>query len=145
MEWCKAAIDTLIESYRNEECLYNSRSPLYHNKHARQRALQNVCKALKDIRPCKTADIVTKMKSLRTTFVAELNKLNNYKASGDGLDDVYTPSLWYFDKMMFLKDHVQPRKSLNIADIPRIAGTSTETLNEVSFLRYINIEQWPSQ
>ena len=132
MEWCKAAIDTLLEAYSEEECLYNNKSPLYHNKRARLRALENVCKALKYIRPCKTADIVNKMKSLRTTFVAELHKVNNSKASSVGLDDVYQPSIWYFEKMMFLKDYVQPRKSVGNADIPRPAGTSQGTLNEVS-------------
>ena len=132
MEWCRRSIDILIEAYSKEECLYDNKSRFYHNKRARQRALENVCEALKDIRPCESSDIVNKMKSLRTTFVAELNKIINSKARGVGMDDVYTPSLWYFEKLMFLIDHVQSRKSISYADIPRKDGTSVRTLNEVS-------------
>ena len=57
--------------------LYNKKSPLYHNKQPKQRALKNVCKALKD-RPSKGIDIVNKMKSLCITFVMELNKIKNF-------------------------------------------------------------------
>ncbi|XP_068085354.1 uncharacterized protein [Anabrus simplex] len=116
MEWSKVAIDVLIEAYSRESCLYNNKSPSYHNKHARHVAMENVREALKEIRPSTTnGDIINKMKSLRTTFVAELNKVNNSKKSGAGMDEVYKPSIWYFEKLMFLKDYVQPRKGTSSA------------------------------
>lgn len=31
---------------------------------------------------------------------------------GAGLNDIYKPSLWYFDKLIFLKDHEIPRSSI---------------------------------
>ena len=47
MEWCKMAIDILIEAHGKEECLYNKNTT--HNKHSRQRTLENICNALTDI------------------------------------------------------------------------------------------------
>ncbi|XP_068082632.1 uncharacterized protein [Anabrus simplex] len=96
--------------------------------------MDNVREALKEIRPSTTnGDIINKMKSLRTTFVAELNKVNNSKTSGAGMDEVYKPSIWYFEKLMFLKDYVQPRKGTSSAALSRTHDASQGTANRVEF------------
>lgn len=110
MEWSKEAVEILIEAYRNEACLYDTKSPLYHNKHARKQALDKIVDSLKQVRSSNHNEIMAKMKSLRTTFVAELHKIKASTKSGMASGDVYQPTVWYFSKLLFLRDHVQARK-----------------------------------
>ena len=41
MEWCRLAVKYLIETYKEETCLYNIKSPNYNN-HARKEALERI-------------------------------------------------------------------------------------------------------
>lgn len=50
--------------------------------------------------------------------------------SGAGTDDIYKPNLWYFDSLMFLKDHEMPRSSIS-SDCPEFI----DTLSQVNILR----------
>ena len=104
MEWNRLAVEGLIEAYREENCLYNTKSPNYHNKHYRKEALERITNVLKDVRPSTTGvDIMAKMKSLRTSFVAELNKIKQSTKSGAGSGQIYKPTIWYFEKLQFLR------------------------------------------
>lgn len=116
MEWSRLAVEHLIDAYNMETCLYNTKSPNYHNKHARKEALDRISSALKDVRPSTANDIMAKMKSLRTTFVAELNKIKQSKKSGAGVGQIYKPSIWYFERLYFLNDHVTPRRGTSNAN-----------------------------
>ena len=118
MEWSRLAVENLIDAYKEETCLFNVKSPNYHNKHARKEALERIVTTLKDTRPSTTAaEITSKMKSLRTSFVAELNKIRQSKKSGAGLEEMYKPTLWYFEKLHFLRDHVLPRRGTCSAEV----------------------------
>ena len=66
MEWCRLAVKCLIDAYKEETCLYNAKSPNYNN-HARKEAA--VLKYIR--RSTAAADIITKMKSLHTSFVTK--------------------------------------------------------------------------
>ncbi|XP_046982483.1 uncharacterized protein LOC124552244 [Schistocerca americana] len=55
------------------------------------------------------------MHNLRTQFKVEHAKVKSTKSSGAGKNDIYKPSLWYYEKLMFLVDHCLPRKSTAIA------------------------------
>ncbi|XP_049946341.1 uncharacterized protein LOC126439683 [Schistocerca serialis cubense] len=55
------------------------------------------------------------MHNLRTQFKVEHAKVKSTKSSGAGMNDIYKPSLWYYEKLMFLADHCLPRKSTAIA------------------------------
>ena len=118
MEWNRLAVEGLIEAYREENCLYNTKSLNYHNKHYRKEALERITNVLKDVRPSTTGvDIMAKMKSLRTSFVAELNKIKQSTKSGAGSGQIYKPTIWYFEKLQFLRDHVLPRRGTCSADV----------------------------
>lgn len=56
-------------------------------------------------------DLKKKLNSMRTCFRRELKKLSDSQKSGAGADDVYEPSLWYFDALIFLKDQETPAPS----------------------------------
>lgn len=55
--------------------------------------------------------VVKKINNLRSTFRKELKKVNDSKRSGAGSDDIYVPSLWYFNNLMFLVDQETPDTS----------------------------------
>ena len=50
-----------------------------------------------------------KICNLRTCYRRELKKIAQSEKSGAGADDVYVPSLWYFELLSFLKDDEMPR------------------------------------
>lgn len=43
-------------------------------------------------------------------------KNRSFKTSGASADDVYTPVLWYYDLLLFLKDQETPRSSRSNVD-----------------------------
>ncbi|VEN36078.1 unnamed protein product [Callosobruchus maculatus] len=45
-----------------------------------------------------------------------------------GEDEVYRPTLWYYDKMSFLNDHLQIRSSRSSHPITEFAVTEEEAL-----------------
>ncbi|XP_064104319.1 uncharacterized protein LOC135214179 [Macrobrachium nipponense] len=59
-----------------------------------------------------TRDTVTKkINNMRSSFRKEMKKVENSKKSGAATDDVYRPSLWYYDQLLFLRDQETPRTS----------------------------------
>lgn len=51
MEWSRIAVECLNDTYNEETRLYNTKSPNYHNKHARREALERISAALENIGP----------------------------------------------------------------------------------------------
>lgn len=58
-------------------------------------------------------EIKNKIRSLRSTYHQELNKVQKSKRSGAGLGDVYKPSLTWFKEMEFLNDTFESRQSIH--------------------------------
>ena len=74
---------------------------------------------LKEIDPDTNKEkVVKKIDSLRSCFTKELKKVNDLKTSGAGADDTYTPSLWYFQELLFLTDQEVPRKGISNLESP---------------------------
>ena len=63
--------------------------------------------------------MVKKINSLRSSFRKELKKVKYSQKSGNGRDDNYTPSLWYYDDLLFLTDQELPRQSVSNLDSPK--------------------------
>nr|XP_023024980.1 uncharacterized protein LOC111513051 [Leptinotarsa decemlineata] len=117
MVWSSAHISTLIEEYQKYPCLYAVKHPLHRNRNARANALTKICEVLCELRPETTIEeIKTKFSSLRTTFLSEKRKMEKAIKSGAGVDCVYVPSLWYFEKISYLTEHVTPRPSKSNLD-----------------------------
>uniref|UniRef100_A0A2S2R1S6 MADF domain-containing protein n=1 Tax=Sipha flava TaxID=143950 RepID=A0A2S2R1S6_9HEMI len=113
-KWSNDQIETLIDAYKEELCLYATNLATYHNKHLRADAMERVCKAVTSLRPfINTKECSTKFHNLRNQFNIENAKVKTSFKSGTGTDDIYKPSLWYYEKLLFLDPYVTPRKSRN--------------------------------
>lgn len=60
---------------------------------------------------CTRDDVMKKINCPRSSFRRELRKHESSKKSGNSTDDIYTPTLWYFEDMMFICDQELPRES----------------------------------
>ncbi|XP_036141697.1 uncharacterized protein LOC118648469 [Monomorium pharaonis] len=99
--WTKEAVQILIDAYKNEPCLYQTRNPNYHNKNLRNEALERICAIVSTVKPNITGkECSIKFYNLRNQFNTENAK-------------VYKPNLWYYDALKFLEEHIVPRKSKN--------------------------------
>ncbi|XP_073417762.1 uncharacterized protein [Dendrobates tinctorius] len=54
-----------------------------------------------------------KIQSLRTVYKKELIKVEKSRKSGAGTDEVYVPTLWYYDLLSFTRDQEIPRKTVS--------------------------------
>ncbi|KAK4882246.1 hypothetical protein RN001_005565 [Aquatica leii] len=114
MSWSRDEVALLIEEYKKYPCLYATKSKEYKNKHARGRALQNIEAELRLIKPDVTAnDIKVKFYGIKTNFLAEHRKHAKSIHSGAGDDDIYIPTLWYFDKLRFVLEHCIQREAID--------------------------------
>ncbi|PIO34195.1 hypothetical protein AB205_0153360 [Aquarana catesbeiana] len=68
-----------------------------------------------------------KIGSLRSTYRKELNKVQASMKSEAAAEDVYIPSLWYYNRMLLLEDQIEARESLST-----LPSTLTSTPAEAS-------------
>lgn len=104
-----------IHLYRSLPATWKIKSDLYKNRILKQECYVQLTNKLKEIDPL--ADINTtkkKINTLRSNYRRELKKVMASQKSGAGTDDIYLPSVWYFDELEFLRDHEM-----------QISGTST--------------------
>ncbi|PIO12246.1 hypothetical protein AB205_0137760, partial [Aquarana catesbeiana] len=102
-----------IDMFRELPCLCEINHPHYKNQTKRKAALDQLLEIGKQVIP--TADI-TYLKiligGLRSTYVRERQKVQDSQRSG-AADDIYVPSLWYYDRLHFLSGQTEPRPSLS--------------------------------
>lgn len=102
LPWTNQSISTLIENYSQQNCLYDTKLTLYHNKNIRQKTLEDIALALESRRPNTTwQEVKVKIASLRTQFRVEHNKVKSSLKSGTSTDDVSTTSI-IFIYVMYL-------------------------------------------
>lgn len=110
-------ISELIELYRSFPCLWRVKSKEYSDRDKKNLAYTVLLNKYKEIDETATKDSVKrKINSMRTVYRKELAKLNKSVRSGAGDEDVYKPTLWYFDLFQFLNDQETPRGSVNTMD-----------------------------
>jgi CO dehydrogenase/acetyl-CoA synthase gamma subunit (corrinoid Fe-S protein) len=100
-----------IDAYRSLPELWDIECPSYSNRIKKAAAYNVLIEKLKPLEPDAVRDSVKKINNLRSTFRKELKKVNDSKRSSAGSDDVYVPSLWYFNELMFLVDQETPDTS----------------------------------
>ncbi|KAF5282409.1 hypothetical protein FQR65_LT14303 [Abscondita terminalis] len=103
------------------------KSALYHNKSARQRALEQMASVIRDVRPNTTvSDVKTKINCLRTQFNKECAKLRS-KPSGCSGEVV---SIQCFEQLLFLQDPCTPRPSTSNLSQTQDWNDSIELIDE---------------
>ncbi|XP_049830295.1 uncharacterized protein LOC126271927 [Schistocerca gregaria] len=108
MEWNRKSIQLLIQAYKDEPSLFDHRHPQYHLKANRKEKLAKVAQRVGEVLPGVTAnDCKSKFATLRSHYGAELKKMRTGKETGV----VYSPTVWWFPLMEFLKNRIVPRSS----------------------------------
>lgn len=106
-----------IELYRSFPCLWQVKSAEYSDRNKKSQAYEIMVEKYKEIDEAANKETITKkINSLRTVYKKERAKIIRSTKSGAGEDDIYKPTLWYFDLLEFLSDQDQIRQSTNTID-----------------------------
>jgi hypothetical protein len=101
-----------LEVYRESPALWQVRSLDYSNRAKRTRAWDLLVQFTREkISDADLCFVKKRVKSIRASFRKELRRVRDSKRSGSSADDVYKPTLWYFDLLLFTADQENPRKS----------------------------------
>ncbi|XP_029342027.1 uncharacterized protein LOC115033503 [Acyrthosiphon pisum] len=117
MEQDKSFTTEFLDVYRRHPALWNTKSDLSKNKHLRKLGIEDLVKMCQG--KCNGADeafVKRKINNLRTAYRRELNKVRLSKSTGSSTDDIYVPSLWYFDLMSFTAEDEVGRTGISSLD-----------------------------
>ncbi|XP_060844662.1 uncharacterized protein LOC132924394 isoform X2 [Rhopalosiphum padi] len=120
--------------------LWKVKSEAYKNRIKKDAAYEKLVDKMKEIDPKANRDIVrAKINSLRTSYRRELKKVKSSQKSGAGADDIYEPSLWYFNEIDFLRDQetqLQGTSTLDSFDeiVDIVEENNDEAVEEDGFL-----------
>lgn len=96
-------LEEFIRAYQGQPCLWRIKSKKYHDKPKKEAADKILLEKYKLIDPIADHDaVVKKINSFRTNFRREKKKIEESRRSGT--DDVYGPTLWYYNLFDFLSD-----------------------------------------
>ncbi|XP_064082573.1 uncharacterized protein LOC135198678 [Macrobrachium nipponense] len=110
--------EEFIELYKQHPCLWKMKSKEYSDKGMRNRAYNVLAEKLRERDTTATrVTVAKKINNLRSCFRKEIKKVEASVRSGASADDLYVPSLWYYDLLLFLKDQETP-------------GSSTSSIND---------------
>ncbi|CAG9858720.1 unnamed protein product [Phyllotreta striolata] len=103
----------IIETYKGMQYLWDKKDPNYFNKKMRLSANSRLCDVYKKLdKKVTVAAFKRKLKNLRTCYLRELRKVKSSQATAASLDDVYIPSLWYYNLLSFLSENNEPSEEL---------------------------------
>jgi len=133
--WSKEFTTTFLEKYHEFPCLWKIKSKEYLNKNLKTSAYDELVELCKQIQPDANRDfVVKKIQGFRGSFRKELKKVMSSKRSGTGHDQVYEPTLWYYNLLLFTIDQETPSASLcNISEsFPEETNLDQNNENDVS-------------
>lgn len=120
-----------IETYKNLPCLWRIKSKEYSDREKKNQAYTILIDKYKEIDAAANREtVIKKLNSLRSVYRKELAKINKINRSRSG-DDIYKPTLWYFDLFGFL--NIQ---ETSIEDEPAIFPE--EVKQEVRQIKFIH-------
>jgi hypothetical protein len=108
-KWRDDHTQIVLDLLRNQECLWDFKSENYRNRNIRDKALEEMVKALNipDLTP---EDVKQKIKSIRSRYSCELGKVLQSEKRGAGRGDIYVPKLFWFKRAdIFLRSVCTPR------------------------------------
>ena len=92
-KWTKPQMSALAKAWSEHRCLYEVKSPMYHNRNLRKATLQKVREAVNIERPNVSIEICkSKFHSMRNSYNNERKKVTESSKSGAGAGDVSTPN-----------------------------------------------------
>ncbi|KNC32741.1 hypothetical protein FF38_03808 [Lucilia cuprina] len=101
--WNRKMIETFIELYKENVCLYDTSHENYNNQTVKMHALKNIVQRMKQYLPnIELKDVQDKIKAIRTQLISEISLIEEAEASGNK----YEPNLWCFEQLEFLRDHL---------------------------------------
>ncbi|KAL4720622.1 hypothetical protein ACJJTC_015250, partial [Scirpophaga incertulas] len=107
-----------IQLYRELSSLWNVKSKEYHDRDKKKADYETLLSKYKEMFPeASKDDVKKKFNSLRTNYRKELKKHLQSMKSGSGTDDIYQPTLWYFNEMSFLRDQETASDSQSSMDM----------------------------
>jgi hypothetical protein len=126
-----------IEAYRLLPELWDTQNRHYSNRVKKAAAYDNLIVKLKVLEPNASREsVVKKINNLRSTFRKELKKVNDSKRSGTSADDLYVPTLWCYNELLFLVDQETPNKSLST-----VGGLPVEGNEDKNNQRTVSVNQ----
>ncbi|XP_037947624.1 uncharacterized protein LOC119679377 [Teleopsis dalmanni] len=100
-----------IDLYQSLPALWKVRHSDYNNKRRRIECLAVLVKKLREIQPNANVRLVkSRINNLRTGYRREIKKIEASEKSGD---DLYVPTVWYFNHLNFLKGQVEKASSIH--------------------------------
>ncbi|CAG5011242.1 unnamed protein product [Parnassius apollo] len=109
-KWTERDTVRFVELYEEEQVLWNVRLKDYKNKDARNAAIQRIIHNLNMEVTIK--EVNTKINNIRSTYTQEKVKIKKSTGTGSGANDVYVPSLaWYEIADRFLSGVIKSRKT----------------------------------
>lgn len=112
MEWSNELVLEFLDLYQKEDLIWNAS----HKMHKNRNAIYDAWKRIRDqmSTDCAVEDLKKKKDSLMASFRTCLHKVRVTTHSGTGVDEVYKPQWFAFQKMAsFLREKDQPRKTIN--------------------------------
>ncbi|KAL1513794.1 hypothetical protein ABEB36_003155 [Hypothenemus hampei] len=98
-------ISDFLHLYHQHPTLWKIKSSEYRDRKQKSEAYRVLIEKYKQIDPKANKETVKrKLNSLRTNYRKELKKVIASCRLGSGTDDIYVPSLWYFNELSFLQD-----------------------------------------
>ncbi|XP_014289873.1 uncharacterized protein [Halyomorpha halys] len=124
-EWNKDIIEKLICLYRERPCLWKLNHEHYTNKAVKYRMYSEIVDALRDDLPeVDHISVKNKIQNLRSSYRKEIKKVEASLRNGRD-EEIYEPSLWYFNLINFTRDQDRPLPSLSNLD-----DTNFDSCNE---------------
>ncbi|CAG9822156.1 unnamed protein product [Phaedon cochleariae] len=142
-----------IRVYREHTSLWKIKSKAYMNKNLKNvgiTQLIEVCKQFQIMEADKNF-VMKKIQSIRGSFRKELKKIEDSQRSGASADDIYQPTLWYFQLLQFTIDQETATDSIsNMESSTSEVGDSCEERqdqqsNNAAQIEGENSKSWTSR
>lgn len=122
----------LIDLYRSLPALWKVKAKEYSDRNKKAIAYERLLVKYREwYKDGKKDELKKKINSFRTNFRKELKKVNDSQKSGAGTEDIYEPSQWCYEALMFLSDQETPAPSQSTLQVIQHEETETQEVSEI--------------
>lgn len=114
-----------MELYKDQTNLWNCLDPNYKNRDLRKASLEHI---RMECNLQNTNEVTKKIKNLRSTYNQELLKIEKSKKSGSGTDEIYKPSIKWFDAMDYIMKIINLKEKKTSSNLVSILFVSIYTI-----------------